>query len=1238
MNKHRISTNIGKDQIINVELNQKFDLLEILSLKFTQKDIYTSYCADYGVVVGRISVNNGLGVPNARVSIFIPLSDDDEDDPVISALYPYKSVVDKNEEGYRYNLLPARKQHGGHEPTGTFPDQTDILYREEMLEVFEKYYKYTVKTNDSGDFMIWGVPVGTQVLHMDIDLSDIGEYSLRPYDFLRKGVGVDSFKNSYSFKSSTDINELPQIVSTDKTIEVYPFWGSEDLCEIGITRSDFDLSDQGIHIEPKAYVLGSVFSDSGKNSVNKNCQVQAEMGRKCNLISTTGRIEAIRYTPYKDSNNRPILEEYQIQENIEDDGSFVLPLPMNMDYKYTNEFGEIEYTNNKYKGVPTSACYRLRVSIDNNQSGRVRQVASYLAPNIREFNISDNEIEKSYAWSLDWGDYPTLALTDSLLFNHVDGRYYPQDYFYRFTGNKVYSISSFISSYFTRGTLGKDTFIGIKQIAPKDEDECDNDVTTPPINWGLLNYNFSALLAIVINTLEKIMIKIIVGIIQAVNAIFQPLYSIKIFGWRPFGFVDRLIETLQNWGTFSLGIIPYPFCEKCEEPDIDRENQTPTDADEVVLSDTYLAVMTGQARRVDNVLDGALKTSYTYTELLLSLPESSGSLLTPTILQTEYSLEVVNDNLSNFIILINDGTKSVSSIPYITKESYVFLESPEFYFKFTDNGQIIDTNYDIYTYIIYDITKSPTGEDTDIRPTITDQVQSECQQYNSPYDESITGAVISDGGFVLYNEPKNECKKCVTQSGFSEFRNGVFTIIPAASVKNWGVNNRAINEYSNRKLIGKLFCGGIVNYSFIDNWLHGSLYFFQFKAKVRWDKEDELDLSYRRTKYCEDLVYFSVPHKRFYYKSTKTLNGVDFLHGNNNSVGYPTTFMDLGVRDEFINELTINKDIDPNSSTIRSIGPTSYQNFKDMMALYIDLMLDKGNGDATYKDFFRNTGFNLYVPNKFDNKVLNGDILQLISINNEVGIEEFDLFNRYYGAYQPDVIDYENDFDLFADGPLPINLVLDDGDGYRIRDSINNSTGNTVNASQYVPFYLWDKKGLGFGEFTDRYNQAWDYPTIQSQKMQHMEYGYAFNTGDDYILFPMTKNYNGKHFTEASDIDIVDVVADIESTTDNHTAYDKEEEGFTFLHVTTGTEVNGEILNPVSGTLYTRVGNEGNWVSTGWTNSVDFIIKPTQTNYIGEKQILSTPFLYYFGLKSGKSAFDKFVDLFGPKGAFPSAE
>ena len=46
----------------------------------------------------------------------------------------------------------------------------------------------------------------------------------------------------------------------DRNDEVYPFWGNEDYCEIGLTRTDFDLSDKGVRIEPKAILLGSIFS------------------------------------------------------------------------------------------------------------------------------------------------------------------------------------------------------------------------------------------------------------------------------------------------------------------------------------------------------------------------------------------------------------------------------------------------------------------------------------------------------------------------------------------------------------------------------------------------------------------------------------------------------------------------------------------------------------------------------------------------------------------------------------------------------------------------------------------------------------------------------------------------------------------------------------------------------------------------------------------------------------------
>lgn len=126
-NSYRIRTQIGVDKQINVQLDQDFDQLEILSLKIRQEDVYPRFCADYGVVAGRVIVNDGFGVPNVKISVFVPLDQVDSQNEIISTLYPYRTITDTNEDGYRYNLLPYDQQHGGHTPTGTFPSKQDII-------------------------------------------------------------------------------------------------------------------------------------------------------------------------------------------------------------------------------------------------------------------------------------------------------------------------------------------------------------------------------------------------------------------------------------------------------------------------------------------------------------------------------------------------------------------------------------------------------------------------------------------------------------------------------------------------------------------------------------------------------------------------------------------------------------------------------------------------------------------------------------------------------------------------------------------------------------------------------------------------------------------------------------------------------------------------------------------------------------------------------------------------------
>jgi hypothetical protein len=1217
--KHRITTNIGEDQFLKVELKQDFDLLEILSLKFTQKNVYTSLCSDYGVVCGRINVNNGLGIPNARVSIFIPLDDTDADDPVISTLYPYKSTSDRNVDNIRYNLLPSRKQHGGHEPTGTFPDQNDILTREEVLEVYEKYYKYTVKTNSAGDFMIWGVPVGSHTLHVDIDLSDIGCFSLRPYDFIKQGIGEDSFKNTYSFKSSEDVDSLPQIVSFDKTIEVYPFWGNEDLCEIGITRSDFDLSDRGVKIEPKAFLIGGVYTDTGKNSVNKNCSPRRKMGRKCDLTTKTGKIESIRFTHRKDESNRPILERYGIDEDIPEDGGFVMELPMNSEFLYTNEFGENEITNDPNKGVPTAACYRFRLSLDDTGNARIRKTASYLVPNIREYVSQQDE---SYAFSTSWDDYPTDSVSNDsnkgILYNEL-GQYYPRDYFYRVTYNKVYTVSSFQNIHYNGNSFSDDRYVGIKEIVPTEEEDCSSEIVTPPVNFAKKNFTFTLLISEILLFLEHLLNLVILTFFNVITKVFHSLADAVDF-W-PIRKLAKVIRKfayrLQDASQRELYLIAYPECEEC--------------------NDTDYGIQGGLGDSTNFCEVGTLKIIGSDDQENRTLVVSGFTFSNPADPDENcYTGATVPTSTSDFLSNQGDYILTYSSFGVsLTGTTIITYDSGTSGYTFQDDSQIF-TDIIEYTVTIRD------RNATEDQISIVTPVESGCELYDVPYDEDlveiyyigsgrteqstyvpgsdVTATKLSDtNDYRLVSSYDGEVFTPLTPSGYVEFTNGIFKIIPG-SLSNIRLFN-ILKEYRRRKRVGKLFCGGIVNYSFIDNWLSGSLYFFQFKAK--------------RGSYCEDIVRYVEPDNRYYYRSAIYTSESDWGGSKSTQIGRPTTIVDLGPRDEFIKEICIDPSLDPNCSVTRSIGPTSFQNFGELLGLAINYRMDVSNNTFDINDFFNNGGFS------YTTRVLDGDILQLISINNEVGIEEFDLQNPRYLGYSYQFLDPDLYPDVFKNGtsvfgPLPITMYLDE-DGERVRACLNEP-GRLTESSQKVPFFLWDKKGSGFGSYNTSTldDQSWDYGSVQVQQLQGMTYAYNLtgttdDPSDKYLLLPMTYTFSG--LTINTDNTTNDVEFDEISTTDNHATYDNEYPGFTYLYVTSGTTIE-----PLGGTLYTRYGTSGTWESQSWDYTDDFIIRRTQDYYTGNKQILSTPFMFYFGLKAGKTGVDKFIQYFGDKGAFTSAE
>lgn len=362
----------GNDKYVTVRLENDVDFYEILSLKISQKDAYGSFNSDYGVIVGRVIANGGIGIPNVKISVFIPITDEDKTNAAIAAIYPYSSPRDKDLNGVRYNLLPrvavnnpflTLGEYAPQVPVGTFPTKEEITTNDTYLEVYEKYYKFTTITNVSGDYMIFGVPVGIQTVHMSADITDIGKYSMTPGTMINNlGYSPVLFTdNGTKVKYSTDLDTLPNVETQEIAVNVRPFWGDETNFEIGITRQDFKIRALLI---ATFTIFGAAFTDGqsahwgrGGSTIKQLYAMEDKgPGELLNASISTKRngliSETLFYLPTTvsdseitgnsfDPTDYKTLDQSQYTRYIEN-GQFIYIIPCNRKRVVTNELGQEE--------------------------------------------------------------------------------------------------------------------------------------------------------------------------------------------------------------------------------------------------------------------------------------------------------------------------------------------------------------------------------------------------------------------------------------------------------------------------------------------------------------------------------------------------------------------------------------------------------------------------------------------------------------------------------------------------------------------------------------------------------------------------------------------------------------------------------------------------------------------------------------------------------------------------------
>ena len=1072
----RVRTQVGQDQNLTFELKQDFDLLEVLSLSLRQHDIYTRMCSDFGIVVGRVVVNNGFGVPNCKVSVFIPLEDSEND--VIKELYPFKQPFDKGSDGTRYNLLSRDATFACHTPVGNLATLDDVLTNQDVEHVYKKYYKFTVKTNDAGDFMIYGVPTGEQQLVMDVDMSDIGCFSMLPEDFKIKGFPDSDFDGPH-FKDDVEIDSLPQIVHQVKTINVSPFWGDPEDCNVSITRVDFDLGDSGMKIEPSAVFMGSTATDTGKGFVNKKCKPKSKMGELCSLTAKPGLIDCIRYTIHSkideyayptfnigsglydgdpEGGEVPVLERYYLKDGgrvIDKHGAFLVHIPMNLDFVTTNEFGELVKSYDPDIGIATRSRCRFRIRPEQaSGDARLTRVGSYLVPNIHEFHDEagstgtiNTTSQWSYTFSTEYNKYHPFA--QKYL---IPGA---KDYFYDMTYNRVYTPSQFHDHVKKRG---KRQFIGMKELYPTAEEQCPSTANYFPINNAVRRSGrLGVIIARFIIGLLHIIYSAFVVLVAAIAGIIGKLTSIMIEFYDKLCWLREKINSFNVHGWHPFYIDCWEACEKFCEYSACIE---PADGD--CVGRKYC-----NGSNMDN-------TSCTYRGW------DQPSFILFTIRQTRYP----------------DCEKCQCRPIVGTELAEVYTKTN----SVVNNG---DYSYDCGDHELLCCPDTYGYDSLNTVPGSTD-----------------TDGLAAGGCYIKKICMSEEC----------DAYNISITI-----VNEWK-RREAIAESLCKGVMGYFW-----ENNWVSGFLYEHMFKAKIKSDTQdFDRypyaNSPIDYNkktyYTRSKFCKKTMYMHPRSHTFFYRSTPTI--IDPLFPNRTKpIGYrygmiswggsdgghawgdmqrhilfPTTIVDMGSRNECMAQICLDPRLDTGCAVTDQVGSTSYQDITDLVADSFDLAA--GKAGQTIGDYFTRP-----------EKSVRGDIGQALMQNCMVGVHGYETNtsgtdcactdpndpNASGATFSVDMEYPEVNIYGAGGGGYVLNAINIDKSDYIIEwtplmntaatqtlmsgpDMVSCLSLDLSGSSQTVPFYAWRKRGGAgfgttgndwksrFGYYKDSVPQNWTYNAV----------------------------------------------------------------------------------------------------------------------------------------------------------------
>ena len=366
-------------------------------------------------------------------------------------------------------------------------------------------------------------------------------------------------------------------------------------------------------------------------------------------------------------------------------------------------------------------------------------------------------------------------------------------------------------------------------------------------------------------------------------------------------------------------------------------------------------------------------------------------------------------------------------------------------------------------------------------------------------------------------------------------------------------------------------CRGVLSQSFMNNWINGSLYAFPIQVTTYYNSKNKPEYP----KFPNEVVYFNQDSNNFYYRSSPWNDTSNKFVGrpasdtgsvNTLNLLYPTTIINLGMKDYFYSEITF----DPSTKgyILPNIDPTSYGDTSDLINLFVISRITDESFLSQIIPLGDNSIDQLFTRPQ---KRIDGDLAQLLSINSEIGNINFSP--EYYEIFPGRI----NPTTILGSPKDPIMAVW------------FSSTTQDLQTKDYLTPGRIDFRGA---------NNVGYYPYPYGIKSQLVPfYQWQLKNGTSTIF----GNQNNTWATKSEDI-----------IQNNYQSLDRT--GASTKYYLNGTTVANDLT--ARGYIYSVDGNVTSYPTVGGR----YISTPQNK----DRFLVGAPYQFYFGVVKGESALDRF--------------